>query len=54
MNHHFKENQNVTDYKCINGQHVDKTQLLHDRDYTKYKVIMASLVWHSCINPENM
>lgn len=28
MNHHFKGNRKVTDYKCINVRHVDKTELL--------------------------
>lgn len=52
MNYHFKETQNLTDYKCINVQHVHKTQLLNYRSYTNYKAIIANLIWHSCIDPE--
>lgn len=53
MNYHFKENQNLTDYKRIHAQHVHKTQLLNYTAYTNYKAIIANLTSCNCIDPEN-
>lgn len=54
MNYHFKENQTLTHYKCVNVQHVHKKQLLNYRAHTNYKAIIISLIQQSCTDPENM
>lgn len=48
INYYFNENQNLTNYRCINDQVVQETQLLSHGAYINYCTIIASLIWNIC------